>query len=81
MRDGFSGSVSVVALGLILGGATGNLLDRAFRGSGWGRGAVIDFIDFQFWPVFNVADAAIVVGVVALSLKMWTEQREVKRSA
>lgn len=81
MRDGFSGSVSIFALGLILGGATGNLIDRAFRGAGWGRGAVVDFIDFQFWPVFNVADAAIVVGVIALSLRMWAEQREVKRSA
>ncbi|MDP7068133.1 MAG: signal peptidase II, partial [Acidimicrobiales bacterium] len=34
MRDGFSGSVSIFALGLILGGATGNLIDRAFRGAG-----------------------------------------------
>jgi signal peptidase II len=36
---------------------------------------VVDFIDFQFWPVFNVADMAIVVGVALLSITMWAEQR------
>jgi signal peptidase II len=47
-------------VGLLLGGALGNLVDRA-RGGG-----VIDFIDPAFWPVFNMADVAIVVGVFAL---------------
>jgi len=51
-----------VALGLLLGGATGNLVDRLLRTPGPGRGAVVDFIDFQLWPSFNVADSAIVVG-------------------
>ena len=51
-----------VALGLLLGGATGNLVDRLLRSPGPGRGAVVDFIDFQVWPSFNVADSAIVVG-------------------
>ena len=51
-----------VALGLLLGGATGNLVDRLLRTPGPGRGAVVDFIDFQVWPSFNVADSAIVVG-------------------
>lgn len=51
-----------VSLGLLLGGATGNLIDRLFRTPGPGRGAVVDFIDFQVWPSFNVADSAIVVG-------------------
>lgn len=53
----------VVAGGLVIGGALGNLADRAFRGhAGFLGGAVIDFIDVQWWPVFNVADSAIVVG-------------------
>lgn len=56
---------SVAALsGLVLGGALGNLGDRAFRGSGFFGGSVVDFVDPQWWPVFNVADAAISVGVV-----------------
>jgi signal peptidase II len=52
-----------VAMGLILGGALGNLVDRLFRHHG---GAVIDFIDLQWWPVFNVADACLVVGGILL---------------
>ncbi len=55
-----------VALGLILGGATGNLLDRVLRGSGL-SGRVVDFIDLHVWPVFNVADAAIVGGAALLA--------------
>ena len=51
----------LVALGLIVGGALGNLVDRAFRGdAGFLQGAVVDFIDVQWWPVFNVADMAVV---------------------
>ena len=50
------------SLGLLLGGALGNLLDRIFRDPGPGRGAVVDWIDFRVWPVFNVADSAIVIG-------------------
>jgi signal peptidase II len=55
-----------VALGLILGGALGNLADRAFRGSGFFGGGVIDFIDVQWWPVFNVADSCVVIGGIML---------------
>jgi signal peptidase II len=63
-----------VALGLVLGGAIGNLLDRAFRGGdGLLGGAVIDFIDLQWWPVFNLADAAIVVGAALLFVAQWRE--------
>lgn len=59
--------VGVLSLGLVLGGALGNLADRAFRdGSGFLGGAVVDFIDPQWWPVFNVADAAISIGGVLL---------------
>jgi signal peptidase II len=57
-----------VALGLVLGGAFGNLGDRLFRAPGGLQGAVIDFIDLQWWPVFNVADAAITCGCVLLVL-------------
>ena len=51
-----------VAAGFVLGGAVGNLLDRIFRGAGWLRGSVVDFIDFQWFPIFNVADIAVNVG-------------------
>jgi signal peptidase II len=60
------------ALGLLLGGASGNLVDRLLRAPGPGRGAVVDFIDFQVWPSFNVADSAIVCGAalaVVMSLR------------
>jgi len=53
------------SMALILGGAVGNLCDRAFRDGGWLRGHVIDFVDLQWFPSFNVADAAITVGAVA----------------
>lgn len=52
----------IAAVGLVIGGALGNVIDRLFRGDGWLRGAVVDFVDLQFWPIFNVADMAIVVG-------------------
>ena len=55
-----------VSLGLVLGGALGNLTDRAIRAPGM-RGRVVDFIDFHVWPVFNLADTAIVVGAILLA--------------
>lgn len=55
-----------LAVGLIIGGAVGNISDRLFRGEGWLRGGVVDFIDVQWWPIFNVADCGIVVGAVLL---------------
>jgi signal peptidase II len=58
-----------VALGLVLGGALGNIVDRLLRtGDGFLGGAVVDFIDAQWWPVFNVADIAISCGGVLLLL-------------
>lgn len=51
-----------VTLGLLLGGATGNLVDRIFRWPGWFRGDVVDWIQIPHWPVFNLADSAIVCG-------------------
>ncbi len=60
-----------VGLGMILGGALGNLVDRFFRSPGPLRGHVVDFLSIGWWPVFNVADPAVVGGailLVALSL-------------
>lgn len=56
------------AAGLIVGGALGNVVDRLFRDGGMMQGAVVDFIDVQFWPIFNVADMAVVVGAALLVL-------------
>lgn len=54
-------------LGLVLGGAAGNLLDRVRTG------AVIDFLDFRIWPVFNVADSCITIGAILMG---WTLLRK-----
>ena len=64
------GRLPAVAGGLVAGGAVGNLLDRIFRSGGDGvlGGHVVDFIDLQWWPVFNVADIGIVGGAMALAL-------------
>ncbi len=56
------GRLENAAMGLVLGGALGNLLDRLFRGEGLADGGVVDWIDFSFFPAFNVADSAITVG-------------------
>ena len=59
--------LGAVALGMIVGGALGNVLDRAFRGdAGFFQGGVVDFIDFQWWPVFNIADIGVVCGAILL---------------
>ncbi len=70
-----------LALGLILGGAVGNLIDRAFRAGSGGffSGAVVDFIDPQWFPIFNVADSCVVVGgflLVFVSLRLPAEPAE-----
>jgi signal peptidase II len=57
-----------VALGLLLGGAMGNLGDRIFRAPGPFRGWVVDWIEVPHWPVFNLADSAIVCGGVLMVL-------------
>jgi signal peptidase II len=61
-----------LAMGLILGGGLGNFLDRLFREPSFGQGHVIDFIRVPNWPVFNIADMAVVGGAclaVFLSLR------------
>lgn len=57
-----------ILFGLFLGGVVGNLIDRILRQY------VVDFIDVGFWPVFNIADAAISVSVVGLVLYFWKEK-------
>ena len=53
------------SVGFLLGGTFGNLIDRILFG------AVIDFIDFRIWPVFNLADSAVTIGIVSLIILMW----------
>jgi signal peptidase II len=62
-----------VALGLILGGALGNLSDRVFRAPGPGRGHVVDWISLfgpngAHWPIFNLADSGIVCGAILAAI-------------
>lgn len=71
-RDEFATRTGpAVALGLVLGGALGNLADRVFRDPGLLKGAVVDFVDLGWWPVFNVADSGITAGCVLLLLYSW----------
>ena len=67
--------VAASALGLVLGGAVGNLTDRFVRGSG-SLGDVVDFIDLHVWPVFNLADTAIVIGAALLAMTSWRRSRQ-----
>ena len=63
--------------GVVLGGVLGNVGDRIFRSSnGFLNGGVVDFIDFQWWPIFNVADMALVVGLPSLVILMLRDGRE-----
>ncbi|NNH72126.1 signal peptidase II [Nocardia uniformis] len=55
-----------VGLGMVLGGALGNLVDRLFRSPGPLQGHVVDYMAVGWWPVFNVADSAIVCGAILL---------------
>lgn len=57
-----------IALGLLLGGALGNLTDRVFREPGFLRGHVIDFLQLPNWPVFNIADMAVSTAAVLIVL-------------
>ncbi|TKC18593.1 signal peptidase II [Robertmurraya kyonggiensis] len=68
-----------ISLGLMLGGAIGNFIDRVFRKE------VVDFVDTYIFgydfPIFNVADSALVVGVALLMIQMFREEREAKEKA
>jgi signal peptidase II len=65
LRRSATGAAAVAA-GMIVGGAIGNLIDRLFRGDAWLRGAVVDFIDLQWFPIFNIADSAISLGAMLM---------------
>jgi signal peptidase II len=66
--------LAAIALGMVLGGAIGNLSDRAFRdGEGFLGGGVVDFVDLQWWPVFNVADSGVVCGALLMVALSWFE--------
>lgn len=70
--------------GLLLAGATGNVIDRLFRagsGEGFGSGEVVDFVAWGTFPRFNVADSAITIGFVLLILALWQEERADASSA
>ena len=71
---------AAIGLGGIIGGALGNLADRIFRGAAWGRGAVVDFIDLQWWPIFNVADACITIGLVLVLFDLSRSERRRARA-
>ncbi len=66
--------VQLALIGVVMGGALGNIVDRLLRApiaggpDGFMSGAVVDFIDLQWWPIFNIADAAVVVGGITLAL-------------
>ncbi len=73
------GRLNTFGIGAVIGGAAGNLVDRAFRQEAWLRGAVVDFIDLQWFPIFNIADAAINVGAGALILNAILSSRSANR--
>lgn len=56
----------VVAFGMVIGGALGNLTDRILRGPGFLDGRVIDWIQVPYWPTFNIADSAVSIAIVTL---------------
>jgi signal peptidase II len=73
-------ALAAVSLGFVLGGALGNLTDRVIRGPSF-SGEVVDFIDFQVWPVFNLADSAIVVGAALLLLSSFRREPGDRKAA
>lgn len=64
-----------VGIGLILGGAIGNLIDRLFAPPGFGVGHVTDFLAYGNWFIGNLADVALGAGVIVLAVTLWTGRR------
>lgn len=60
-----------ITLGVVWGGAAGNLVDRLFRQPGFGRGHVVDFIAYGRWFIGNVADIALVLGIAVIVVLSW----------
>ena len=69
-----------VAYGLVCGGALGNVTDRLFRDPGFPSGAVVDFFDLRWYPIFNIADIGIVCGAAAIAVLMTLMDREQRRA-
>ena len=67
-----------VAIGLVWGGAVGNLLDRLFAPPGFGRGHVTDFLAYGNWFIGNLADVALGAGVVVLAGSLWIRHRRTR---
>lgn len=74
LKNRNTGAALSLALGLILGGAAGNFVDRVFFGR------VIDFFDFRIWPVFNMADSAITAGSIVLICKFFAQSMKTKKA-
>jgi signal peptidase II len=72
-RSGLRHPILPVALGLVIGGSTSNLLDRVRLGY------VTDFLDLRWWPAFNLADSFIVIGVLVLLATLVLAEREPRR--
>jgi signal peptidase II len=72
-RSGARHPILPVALGLVIGGSASNLLDRVRLGY------VTDFLDFRYWPAFNLADSFIVIGVLVLLAALAFAEREPRR--
>jgi signal peptidase II len=73
----------ILLMGAVLGGAIGNLLDRLFRTDGGAplTGEVVDFIDVSWYAVFNIADAVLVLAIIALVLNEWIASRRERATA
>lgn len=69
-----------VGYGLLSGGAVGNAIDRVARDPGFPTGHVVDFFDLRWFPVFNIADSAIVCGAILLGLLLLKAEREDRRA-
>jgi signal peptidase II len=68
------------AYGLVCGGAVGNVMDRLFRYPGFPSGAVVDFFEVGWWPIFNIADIGIVSGAFLIAILMTKIEREEKQA-
>lgn len=77
----FKTTIIAVVIGLLLGGAAGNLIDRLFRPPGVLQGHVVDWIDIGAWPNFNLADSAITVASVLLVLWSLTQRDDTTPAA
>jgi signal peptidase II len=66
--DHFKTTIEKISYALIMAGLWGNLLDRG------ALGFVVDFIDFRWWPVFNIADSCIIVGILLLIVSQWSKK-------